>query len=117
MTILLLPLITTFLYYLGSAANITLPVRALLPQKLTDFLACPACSGFWYGLALGIYVHVRQLTELPPELAILGIAAASGVWTPLLAAVFLRSLADTSAIYADMGESEAEPEEDAVQDS
>ena len=54
MTLLLLPLITTFLWYLGAAATITLRVRMLLPQKLNELLFCPACSGFWYGLAAGI---------------------------------------------------------------
>ncbi len=98
MVILLLPLVTTFLYYLGAAARVTLPLRALLPGAVNEFLVCPACSGFWYGLAVGIYVQARHLSGLPPEVVIIGTAAASSVWTPYGAALLLRSLTYSSEL-------------------
>jgi hypothetical protein len=91
-TLLLFSLITTFLWYLGSAANITLPIREMLPAKVNSFLLCPACSGFWYGLGLGIYAHTRHLLPWPSELVIFGLAAASGTWTALGAGLLLRAL-------------------------
>lgn len=114
MTFLLLPLITTFLYYLGSGAGITLRIRSQLPDPVNAFLSCPACAGFWYGLALGVYLYARGLTTLPPELAIVGIAAASSVWTPMISALFLQALEVVSSTY----EPDVEEEEEyiAVQD-
>ena len=43
-------------------------------------------------------MHARQLSTLPPEVTIFGIAAAAGVWTPYGAALLLRSLSYTSSI-------------------
>lgn len=90
----LIPLVVTYVWYLGCAAEITYRVRERLPQKVQSFLACPACSGFWYGLIFGgIAYRLKGLWCGP----------ICGLLTPLLGALLLRSLTYVSAAFSRQG--------------
>jgi hypothetical protein len=87
----LVPLVVTYVWYLGCAAEITYPVRSRLPLKVQSFLACPACAGFWYGLILGIVAWGWR-----------GIWAGltCGILTPLLGALLLWALDYVSSTFS-----------------
>ena len=58
------PVLTAVFYYLSARATITEPLWRRYPPALDRFLSCAACSGFWYGLGLGIAdVLERQLAQ------------------------------------------------------
>lgn len=99
--IVLYPLLTVALYYLGSRALITQWLWSRYPPRLDAFFLCAACSGFWYGAA------VAALLGLGLDVPFLGlaggawstipiVATCSIVWTPLLASALVRALADLS---------------------
>ena len=68
-----------------------------LPAWLDALLACPACSGFWLGLALGL-AGLRPLATGHVWLDVLA-AGLAGVWgTPVTEGVLLWGL-DRSAIH------------------
>lgn len=114
-TLLLFPFVTTFLWYLGSAATITLPIRERLPTSLNQFLLCPACSGFWYGLGLGAYAIARDLTVWPPELTLVGMACASGVWTAYGAGLLLKALTYRDEVLSRQAENDLAAGTDDIQ--
>jgi hypothetical protein len=91
-TIILYPLVTTALFYLGSRAMITQRLWSRYPAWLASWADCAACSGAWYGALvayIGGYRLGLPLMEMPGASAptvIFG-AMASMVWTPIVAAV------------------------------
>ena len=93
-TLLLYVLVTSALYYLGADANITYPVRSRLPDAVNRFLLCPACSGFWYGFAIGTYGALRgwSFLGLAPGEAQVAAGLGAMIWTPLVAALHLQAL-------------------------
>jgi len=72
----LLGLLSTSLHWLFARAEITRPLWSRATGWFAKLLACPACSGWWIGLGLGIG----------------GVQPVAGPWWPL-AAIFSGLLA------------------------
>lgn len=95
--IVLYPLLTASLYYLLVRAEITRPLWRHYPARVDRFMACAACSGFWYGLAvaavLGRHLHLPfgQLDAMSPLTPIV-VAFCSVIWTPVIAWLHLVTL-------------------------
>lgn len=89
MSLLLYALLTTSLYYLGCRASITERLWSRYPEWLEDIAICPACSGFWYGLAcggLGAWLELPFLGLDPRHAATpIIISLAAIAWTPIIA--------------------------------
>src|SRR5437660_11468689 len=49
--------LVTFAYYLAARAEITRPLWSRYGGALDRLARCPACSGFWLGMALATYVR------------------------------------------------------------
>lgn len=96
-SLILYSMLTSTLYYLLVKATITEFLWSRYPEWLDDFLACAACSGFWYGLLVGVMGFALDLSFLGlPGRAwytIPLVGACSIVWTPLVSALMLKSLA------------------------
>jgi hypothetical protein len=92
LTFLLYPLLTTMLYYLGARAMITQWLWSRYPARVDHFMMCAACSGVWYGAAVTA-IHGYGLNGWSPTIGgVIAVALASGVWTPLLAALHHKAL-------------------------
>jgi hypothetical protein len=50
--LVLYPLLTCTLWYLGTRAVITSWLWSRYPPRLARFMDCSACAGFWYGFAV-----------------------------------------------------------------
>jgi hypothetical protein len=87
--ILIYPLLTTALFYLGARAKLTAPITRHLPGELNEVLACPACSGAWYGMACAVFGFFTRTPFLGASAwwTLPVIALASMIWTPMLAAL------------------------------
>lgn len=100
-TVLLYALVTTTLYYLGSRAQITRVLWSRYPPWLDRLALCAACSGWWYGLAIGCWGYWRQVPfgPLPGDRVdtVIGIGLASAAWTAILAAIHVRALTELGA--------------------
>jgi hypothetical protein len=101
MTILLLyPLLTAALYYLGSRAKITSWLWSKYPPALASFMDCAACTGFWYGFLVEcVYGGAEPmfapyaLTEpFRVGLSAITVGLCSLVLTPIVANVMQNSL-------------------------
>ena len=94
---ILLPAVSTFLFYLGGHALITHWLWSRYPAWLEAWAMCPACSATWYGAGLG-WVFGKWLDlsifGLPPHHwgTWLVTAAWCAFWTPLLAWCHLRAI-------------------------
>lgn len=92
--------VSASLYYLGSQAMITKFLWSRYPGSsyrntlgydtgFAAFMACPACVGFWWSLALGCVGYWRHIPcmGLPGRwwVTVLFTGLAGIVWTPLLA--------------------------------
>jgi hypothetical protein len=93
-SLLLLVLLSTAFYYLGSRATITSFVWDRYPPAFGRFMDCAACSGFWYGILVStaFVVAGRDLPlELTPDvLSILVCGWISMVLTPIGAGLLQR---------------------------
>lgn len=93
---ILYPLLCACAYYLGAAAKITAWLWSRYPRGFDEFMVCPACSGFWYGLACaGVGAWLRlDFLGLPPRSGYtwLLVALCAIVWTPLVSRLHLASL-------------------------
>ena len=95
--IVLYALLTTAAFYLGSRAVITAWLWSRYPPKLARFFDCAACSGWWYGLVIGMAlswgIGISPLGIPATEwYSPIVIAFGSLVWTPILAAVMQMGL-------------------------
>jgi hypothetical protein len=94
-SLLLLWLLTTASYYLGSRAMITRFAWAHYPPSFAAFMDCAACSGFWYGAGLSTLFVVCQrdlpfqLTADPLSIFVCGLV--SMVLTPIGGAIMTRA--------------------------
>jgi hypothetical protein len=95
--LVLYPLLTTALYYLGAKAMITSPLWSRYPPWLDSFLSCAACAGTWYGALVAVVVglpldlDVGALSSRAWSTPFL-VAGASMVWTPLVAALHVHAI-------------------------
>jgi len=93
-------LITTALYYLGIQAKITHFLWERYPPALEEFMACPACTGFWWGVGcagLGYWQGWDFLCLASDNWLVFPlIGLCSIIWTPLLSRIHTMSM-----IYAD----------------
>lgn len=97
--LVLYPLLTVALYYLGARAMITRFfwewTERDLP-KLGAFLGCAACAGTWFGAFVGAFGYgILGWRFLGVDGALLNTilpAACAMVWTPILAAVHDRAM-------------------------
>ena len=99
-TVLLYPLLTTTLYYLGSRAKITSFLWSRYPAWLDSYTLCAACSGFLYGVVVALAIGWWQdlpFLGLPGRLwaTPIVVGVCSIVWTPLLADRHLAALVQT----------------------
>lgn len=87
------PLITAAMFYLGSRAKITEFAWSRYPASVTSFMDCAACTGFWYGLLVSLVLQV-EVGTLPVKewYAPLVIGLCSMVWTPIVAYLMDTSL-------------------------
>jgi len=105
-SIVLYPLLSTALFYLGSRAMITQWLWSRYPPRLARFADCSACTGFWWGLilalVLGRHEHLNLL-ELDAEDFWTPIVAGlcSMVWTPIVAGVMQRGFDSVGSAVAD----------------
>ncbi len=75
------------LVYLVTEAAITAPVRVALARLhplLATLLYCPACSGFWLGLAVAWLYPSGEPWPLRAGLSALGAMALAGSWSKAL---------------------------------
>lgn len=85
------------LYYLGSRAEITRPLWSKYPPRFDQFMVCPTCAGFWYGLLLGLAggwgLGLPFLGLSGRWICTPGIAALWAIWaTPVFAATHLYAV-------------------------
>jgi hypothetical protein len=93
--LLLAMLLTTAFWYLGTRALITQPLWSRYPVKLARFMDCAACSGFWWGVVVYLFLtQVVQESVLGLNTAVYApvIGFSSLIWTPLVAALHQRAL-------------------------
>lgn len=95
--LILYPLLSTALYYLGSRALITEAIWRRYPPELARFADCAACTGFWWGLilalTLGQHEHMDFLSLSHDDLVTpIVVAFCSLVWTPIVAGLMQRGL-------------------------
>lgn len=86
--IFIYPLLTAAIYHLGARALITHWLWSRYPDWLDSGARCPACSGFWYGIACGLLGILTGTPFLGSTAwwAIPIIGLASIIWTPIIAA-------------------------------
>lgn len=65
-----------------------------LPQFLNSLLSCPACSGFWLGIAVGLF-GIRPLATGSTTLDVVASGVCGLFCTPVVQAVFLWGLERT----------------------
>jgi hypothetical protein len=85
--ILIYPLLTAALYYLGGRALVTQFLWSRYPPRFDAFMQCAACTGFWYGTGLGVTGFITGTPFLGSTAwwtpVVIGLAAI--VWTPIIA--------------------------------
>jgi len=95
-TALLFPVVAVYLYYLGAYAAVTQRLWSRYPPYVRELADCPACSGFWYGLALagiGAWKHWTFFgIGLRDLVVILLCGAYVAVLVPVLHRMFLHQL-------------------------
>lgn len=111
-TLILYPLWTAALFYLGSRAVITSAIWSRYPHGLAKFMDCAACAGTWYGALaalLGGYVLDLPFGSLPGKQieTIAAVALCSMVWTPIVAFQMDKALSQLGSAVAD----DASPED------
>jgi sterol desaturase/sphingolipid hydroxylase (fatty acid hydroxylase superfamily) len=94
--LLLYPLLTTAMYYLLARAEITRFLWSRYSPRVDRFMACAACTGFWYGLAVAIWGRYAELTFMALSgdayYTPLVIGLCSMIWTPVVAWLHLAAL-------------------------
>jgi len=96
--LILYALLTPALYYLLAKAAITEWLWGWYEcrwPRFGAFMTCPACSGTWYGAAVGAFGYfVLDLPFLGVESAwsVILVAGGAMVWTPIVAAWHARAM-------------------------
>lgn len=75
LTAVVVVLASARLWRLAAVDSLTDSIREILPDKVTPFLACPFCSGFW--IALGVAASAIAWADTWPWWLILGSLAVS----------------------------------------
>lgn len=108
--LLILTVCATSIWYLGSAAVITELPRLWIAVRwpsVSHWLACPACSGLWYGAGLaGLAAWIRRPIldlDLPAAIVVSGVVCLTCV--PLLGRLLLDSLIHVGRILSPSDES------------
>ncbi len=91
-SLLIYPLLTATLYYLGSRAVITSFLWSKYPHKIAAFMDCSRCAGFWWGILVAIvggYVYTWDFAGLDGKdwKTILLVGAVSITTTPIIEAL------------------------------
>lgn len=104
--LLLLGLLSTSMHWLVARSSIAQPLWSRARGLLGELLRCPACSGWWLGLVLGV-VGVRPVVAHHrwTEVVLAGLLAV--VVTPVVEAVLVLGLQHSAV--ADEHEVLAEP--------
>lgn len=110
-TLILYPILTATLYYLGSRAVITSFVWSKYPYKLASFMDCSRCAGFWWGLIvalIGGYVYGLNFCGLDGKSwkTVLLIGAFSITTTPMIEALAEKSTDSLGSAVSDPTEEE-----------
>lgn len=102
MTLIAFAALVTFLYYIGARAEVTRFAWERYPDRLDKLARCPACSGFWIGLAVGARWDFPSWTMHGPDILPYWVTAMlwGGVWglllTPVGMWILKRALEATS---------------------
>lgn len=109
---LLYALLTTAAYSLLTQARITEWLWSRYPDGFAEFMNCPSCSGFWYGIgcgALGWWMDWPFLVAEPDHwLTPVLVGLCSYVWTPILACTYTDAYARMVAA-GDASDADGEP--------
>lgn len=102
-------LLTSAMFYLGSRALITKWVWSRYPKWLARWADCSACSGAWYGLAVGILG--TQLLSNPPGILAerwspIVVMLCSIVWTPIVSGYMQRGFEMLGSAIREDGDAE-----------
>ena len=91
--LILYPLLTAALFYLGSRAVITSWLWTRYPRWLAAWADCAACSGFWYGTLTAV-VFKFSLFGLDGHhwTTPIIVGLCSMIWTPMVAALHQTAL-------------------------
>lgn len=118
MLLVLFVLVTTALYYLFGRAQITQWLWSRYPPFLDSLARCPACSGWWLGLLVGVVAAAadQRFLGLPwDRVPLVGvwssvpaIGLCSMVWTAVGFAYMQHALTST-AIEDEVPEDEQDP--------
>jgi hypothetical protein len=94
-----LGILTSGIHWAIGRSKIAQPLWSRAKGKLAELLACPACSGWWIGIALGLLGLTPILTQF--YIANVLLTGLLGLWTaPIFEAAFLWGLS-ISAIELD----------------
>lgn len=104
--LLVYALLTSALFYLGSRAIITRWLWSKYPPSIAQWADCAACSGAWYGVAVGALGRVAatqaSIPWLPPYLmawwAPIVVGLCSVVWTPIVAGLMQRGFEQLGSV-------------------
>jgi len=98
-TLATLGVLTATLHWLAARAKITKRFwdAAWLPASVDGLLRCPACSGFWLGLGVGLW-GVRPLRTGAAWLDVLTAGVCGIFMTPLFEGIILWGL-DRSSLH------------------
>lgn len=95
-TLVIYPLLTAALYYLLARAQISEFLWSRYPQSIDRFMACAACTGFWYGIGVAFIGWAYQLPflALPPREphTVIIVGLCSMIWTPVVSWLHLVAL-------------------------
>lgn len=98
--LIILALLTTSAFYLGSRAVVTEFLWSRYPARFARFMDCAACAGFWYGLIAG--AALGPTMELPSTLKLVYgpvlIGLCSVVWTPIVAGLMQRGFEQLGSV-------------------
>lgn len=93
----LLGLLSTGLHWLIARSTIARPLWSRARGWLAALLACPACSGWWLGLGLGLG-GVRPASGQGGIVAVIASGILAMVLTPVLEGVMLWGLAQSAIV-------------------
>lgn len=92
--LVLVGILTASLHWIIARAQISRPLWSRAPGVVGDLLACPACSGVWLGLFLGL-LGARPVVSAVRGFDV-GWCSVCGAWlTPVFQAVMLWGLERT----------------------
>jgi hypothetical protein len=107
--LLLLGILASSIHWLVARSKIAEPFWSHTKGFVDELLRCPACSGFWLGLFLGM-IGVRPVDVAPQSLGVLLAGVLAVFLTPVFEAVLLWGL-EMSAVADVVEPTAAQPDD------